>query len=77
MAWQRTIPFGYQMRQGEIISNPAEADTVKDIFSRYLQGESLQHIAAALTAQGIRYHQHTDCWNTMRSWCASSSATSR
>lgn len=63
MAWQRTIPFGYEMRQGEIEINRMEADTVKDIFTRYLQGESLQHIAATLTAQGIRYHQHTDCWN--------------
>lgn len=63
MAWQRTIPFGYHMRQGKIEISSAEADTVKDIFARYLQGESLQHIAAALTAQGVRYHRHTDCWN--------------
>lgn len=63
MAWQRTIPFGYQMRQGRIERNTAEADTVRDIFARYLQGESLQRIAEALTAQGVRYHQHTDCWN--------------
>ncbi|MBQ9616313.1 MAG: recombinase family protein, partial [Selenomonadaceae bacterium] len=63
MAWQRTIPFGYQMRHGKIEISRIEAETVNDIFTRYLQGESLQHIAAALTAQGIRYHQHTDCWN--------------
>ena len=63
MAWQRTIPFGYHMRQGKIEISSAEADTVKDIFARYLNGESLQHIAAALTAHGIRYHRHTDCWN--------------
>lgn len=63
MAWQRTIPFGYQMRQGEIECNAAEAAAVKDVFARYLQGESLQYIATVLTAQGVRYHQHTDCWN--------------
>lgn len=63
MAWQRTIPFGYRMRHGEIVRDPAEADAVKDIFARYLQDESFQHIAVALTASGVRYHQHTDCWN--------------
>jgi len=63
MAWQRTIPFGYQMRQGRIERNPADADTVRDIFTRYLQGESLQHIAMAMAAQGIRYHEHTAEWN--------------
>lgn len=63
MAWQRTIPFGYRMRQGRIERNPADADAVRKIFTRYLQGQSLQHIATAMTAQGTRYHQHTVCWN--------------
>lgn len=63
MAWQRTIPFGYRMRQGQIELDTAEADTVKDIFARYLQGESLQHIAEALMAQAIRYHERTGRWN--------------
>ena len=63
MAWQRTIPFGYQMQQGKIEISSAEADTVKDIFARYLRGESLQHIATALTTQGVRYHGHSDSWN--------------
>ena len=63
MAWQRTIPFGYQMRQGRIERSPADADTVRDIFARYLQGESLQHIATAMATQGIRYHERTEAWN--------------
>ena len=63
MAWQRTIPFGYRMRQGEIICDPTEADAVKDVFARYLQGESMQHIAEAMEAKGIRYHERTKCWN--------------
>ena len=63
MAWQRTIPFGYQMRHGKIEISRIEAETVNDIFTRYLQGESLQHIAAALTARGVCYHEHTVCWN--------------
>ena len=63
MAWQRTIPFGYQMRQGKIETNATEADTVKDVFARYLQGKSFQRIAETMTARGVRYHQHTDCWS--------------
>ena len=63
MAWQRTIPFGYQMRQGRIVCEEAESATVREIFSRYLQGESLQHIAEALAAEVTRYHQHSTFWN--------------
>lgn len=63
MAWQRTMPFGYQMRQGRTVCEDTESATVREIFSRYLQGESLQHIAEALTAEGVRYHQHSTSWN--------------
>lgn len=63
MAWQRTIPFGYRMQQGEIVCDSVEADVVRDIFDRYLKGESLQIIAISMTARGIRYHERTDCWN--------------
>lgn len=63
MAWQRTIAFGYRMCQGEIICDPTEAEAVKDIFARYLRGESLHHIAEAMESQGIRYHERTEQWN--------------
>lgn len=63
MAWQRTIPFGYRMQQGEIVCDSMGADVVRDIFDRYLKGESLQIIAISMTAQGIRYHERTNCWN--------------
>lgn len=51
------------MRQGRIVCNGEEADTVRDIFARYNQGESLQHIATAMTARGVRYHERTERWN--------------
>ena len=63
MAWQRTIPFGYQMRQGRIVCEEAESATVREVFDRYLQGESLQHIAEALTVGGVRYHKQAESWN--------------
>jgi hypothetical protein len=63
MAWQRSIPFGYRMERAQIVCEQAEAETVKQIFSLYLNGHSLGQIAAAMTAQAVRYHAHTNQWN--------------
>lgn len=58
MAWQRKIPFGYQVRNGRINCHPEEAELVRAIFSRYLLGGSYSQIADEMTQQGVRYHQH-------------------
>lgn len=63
MAWQRKIPFGYQMQNGVIQLHPQEAEAVHDIFSRYLAGNSYLTIADNLTEHGPRYHEHTRQWN--------------
>ena len=63
MAWQRKIPFGYEVRGGLLQPNPQEADAVRYIFGQYLAGASLLTIAEDMTRQGIRYHQHTAEWN--------------
>lgn len=63
MAWQRTIPFGYQMQNGEIRPHPQESASVRDIFARYLAGQSYLSIAEHLTEHGPRYHEHTPKWN--------------
>lgn len=63
MAWQRKIPFGYKMRHGVIACEQDEAEAVKRIFALYLQSESLQRIAEAMTRDGVRYHRHTEQWN--------------
>lgn len=63
MAWQRSIPFGYRMERAQIVCEKTEAETVKQIFSLYLNGHSLGQIAAAMTAQAVRYHAHTNQWN--------------
>jgi hypothetical protein len=51
------------MSQGEIVCDPTEAGAVKDIFARYLQGDSMQRIAETMEAQGTRYHERTKRWN--------------
>ena len=63
MAWQRKIPFGYEIRGGQIQPHPQEADAVRYIFGQYLAGASLLAVAEDMTRQGLRYHQHTPEWN--------------
>ena len=63
MAWQRKIPFGYEVRGGLIQPHPQEADAVRYIFRQYQAGASLLAIAEDMTRQGIRYHRHTAEWN--------------
>ena len=63
MAWQRKTPFGYMVQSGEIAACPAEADTVQNIFSRYLTGLSYLKIAEELSAGTVPYHKHTPLWN--------------
>lgn len=63
MAWQRKIPFGYQIQQGEIRFQSQEAEAVRTIFARYLAGDSYLTIAEHLTEHGPRYHAHTQQWN--------------
>ena len=63
MAWQRKTPFGYMIQNGEIIRHPQERGAVRDIFARYLLGESYSQIAGEMERLGIRYHQHTPQWN--------------
>ena len=44
----RKLPFGYQMRMGEIVRNEPEAKAVQDIFLQYTLGASLKEIAAQM-----------------------------
>ena len=63
MAWQRKIPFGYMVRDGETVICPAEADAVCGIFTHYAAGASYAKIAEEMSRGSIPYHQHTAQWN--------------
>jgi hypothetical protein len=63
MTWQRKIPFGYRIVNGEIAVNPDEAQAVKGIFSSFLGGASFATIADTMTASGPRYHAEKPDWN--------------
>lgn len=63
MAKNRTIPFGYCMRNGKIITEPTESKAVVRIFEEYLNGSSLLQIARLMESEKIRYTADSEHWN--------------
>lgn len=63
MAKNRTIPFGYCMKNGEITTEPKEVYAVVAIFDEYLKGRSLSEIAKLMQTEKIRYNAISDKWN--------------
>ena len=53
----RKLPFGYQMRMGEIVRNEPEAKAVQDIFLQYSLGASLKEIAEQMSKTGPVYDE--------------------
>lgn len=62
----RNIPFGYQMENGRITPHPAESETVREIFTAYLDGQSLLQIANSLNERNIEYMPGVTGWNKAR-----------
>ena len=58
----RKLPFGYQMRMGEIVRNESEAKAVQDIFLQYTLGASLKEIAEQMSKTGPTYDDGKS-WN--------------
>ena len=58
----RKLPFGYQMRMGEIVRNEPEAKAVQDIFLQYTLGASLKEIAEQMNKTGPTYDEGKS-WN--------------
>ncbi len=63
MAKNRTIPFGYCMRNGKIITELTESKAVVRIFEEYLNGSSLMQIAKLMEFEKIRYTADSEHWN--------------
>ena len=63
MAKNRTIPFGYCMKNGEITTEPKEVYAVVTIFDEYLKGRSLSEIAKLMQSEKICYNPVSDKWN--------------
>ncbi len=63
MKKNRTIPFGYMMKNGEIEIEPVESKVVQEIFSLYLDGSSLLTIAGYMKSQNVSYNGINNIWN--------------
>ena len=64
MAKNRRIPFGYEMKNGEIVTHPKEVYAVSRIFAEYLNGKSLLAISKEMQTENITYHVGEDSkWN--------------
>lgn len=62
----RNIPFGYKRENGKVISHPSESKTVNEIFTDYLDGQSLLQIARHLNERQVEYMPETTGWNKAR-----------
>ena len=58
-------PFGYQLDKGVLTIDPAEAETVRFIFRRYIQVRSCKKVADELRARGIKNKVGTDFSRTI------------
>lgn len=63
MAKNRVIPFGYCMKNGNIMVDFTESKAVVRIFEEYLNGGSLLQIAKLMETEKIRYSEGSDRWN--------------
>ncbi len=63
MAKNRTIPFGYCMRNGKINVEVTESKAVIRIFEEYLNDSSLKQIAKLMESEKIRYTADSEHWN--------------
>lgn len=63
MAQNRYIPFGYRIKNGAIVVQPEEAETIRGIYRRYAEEASYSAIAAELTAADIPYMPDKPIWN--------------
>ena len=60
MLKNRNIPFGYCITNGEYALNDTEAEAIRQIFARYIGGDSLKTIAAQMT---VPYNICKPVWN--------------
>ncbi len=63
MPKNRTIPFGYCMRNGKIITESTESKAVVRIFEEYLNGSSFLQISRLMESEKIRYTVDSEHWN--------------
>lgn len=62
----RYIPYGYTIRNGITVIDRNEAEVVRDIFRKYIDGASLKELADELSARQIPYTEKNTEWDKAR-----------
>lgn len=62
---KRTMPYGYEIRNGEITVDKSAAKIIQEIFTAYLNGMSFGNIADEMTCRGIDYYDGKKTWNKL------------
>lgn len=62
---KRTIPFGYEIKNGIIKPEARSAEVVKSIYADYLNGKSFGSIAEELTMRQIDYFCGKTKWDKL------------
>jgi len=62
----RSIPYGYEVKNGENHPHPNESKVIRNIFTEYIGGKSYQIIAKTLTDEGILFLPGRSDWNKNR-----------
>ena len=57
-----TAPYGYDVKDGNLVINEDEAEVVREIFSLYLTGEGIRSIADSLNSRGISTKRAGEVW---------------
>ena len=60
---KRTLPYGYEMKNGKIAVNAAEAEIVRMLFSAYVGGASFRELANRMESDGTLYSHGDTQWN--------------
>ncbi len=63
-------PLGYDIRERALHINAAEAETVRDIYRRYLEVRSVMDLRDALAAEGIHSKRWVSSTGRVRGGCA-------
>lgn len=63
MTQNRTLPYGYKIEAGRVMTNDTETVVIHRIYRSYAEGLSYKAIAESLTEEGIRYMPEKPAWN--------------
>lgn len=63
MTQNRTLPYGYKIEGGRVMTNDVETEVILRIYRSYAEGLSYKAIAESLIKEGIRYMPEKPEWN--------------